>query len=377
MAVITTLNALNVQGIVLAGVHAWGESALEQVCPRPLLPVVGRPLVWYVLDWLGKAGVRQVSICANSDTNIFRRCLGNGTLSTMNLDYYADLMPRGPAGCVRDAATADSEDLLVVEAAVATQINVPALLEAHRQAKAALTVVTAGTGAAAEPVGVYVLSRSTLPHIPPRGYQDIKEMLIPRLYDRGEVVMAYPVDDQQNLRVRDAASYLAANSWAMEGAIPAWTPPRGYRLLGQAYVHETAQVARTARLVGPVVVGPHCRIDDGTTVVGSTTLGTGCRIGIDAVVSRTAMWPACRVEAGAIVDHCILVHGSLVEPAVVVRDTVCLPQDAPVLDVVRSYWALEPRHSLEPDLLDRLLHSEPVESMPARPISPLPQGSRA
>lgn len=373
----TIPNVMNVQGIVLAGVHAWGESALEQVCPRPLLPVVGRPLVWYVLDWLDRAEIRQISICANSDTSIFRRCLGYRLRSVMNLDYCADLMPRGPAGCIRDAAAAQSEVLLVVEAAVATQIDVPALLEAHRRAGAALTVVTAGAGVAAEPVGVYVLSHSALAHIPSKGYQDIKEMLIPRLYDHGEVVMAYPVDDRQNLRVRDAASYLAANSWAMEGTAPAWTPPQGYRVLGQAFVHETAQVARTARLVGPVVVGPRCRIEDGATIVGSTTLGTACRVGIDAVVSRTAMWPACRVEAGAIVDHCILVHGSLVEPAVVVRDTVCLPQETAALDVVQSYWALEPQHSMEPDLLTRLLLSKPVEPVPIRTVGPQPQNSWA
>jgi NDP-sugar pyrophosphorylase family protein len=345
---------------VLAGVHAWGESALEQVCPRPLLPVVGRPLTWYVLDWLARAGIRQASICANSDTRIFRQCLGNGTLNDMQLDYYADLMPRGPAGCVRDAATADADVLVVVEASVATRIDLAALLNAHRQARAALTIVVMGPDRT-EPAGIYVLSRTALGYIPTRGYQDIKEMLIPKLYGRGEVVLPWPVDDRENLRVRDAASYLAVNSWALEGPSPAWVPPPGYRALAQAYVHESARVAGTARLIGPLVVGPHCRIDDGATIVGTTTLGAHCRIGADAVVSRTALWTGCHVEAGAIVDHCVLVHGATVEPAGMMRDTVCVPADATTLDIPQDYWALAPRQPATPNLLDRMLAAERID----------------
>jgi NDP-sugar pyrophosphorylase family protein len=372
----TMLTTANVQGIVLAGVHAWGESALEQICPRPLLPVVGRPLTWYVLDWLRRGGITHVSICANSDTHLFRRCLGNGALRSVRMDYYADLMPRGPAGCIRDAAAPESDTLLVVEASVATRIDASALLEAHWKARAALTVVTAGSGAAAEPVGIYVLSRSAVTHIRPGCYQDIKEMLIPRLYANGEVVMAYPVEDRQNLQVRDAASYLAANSWALEGSVPAWTPPHGYCLLGQAYVHETARMAKTVRLVGPVVVGPGCYIDDGVTLVGATTLGARCRIGTDAVISRAAVWPDCQVEPGAIIDHCVLVQDSLVESACIVRDTVCLPRKAGALDVAGSYWALEAPYQADASALNRLLTAGHVQTVPAPTLArPRVQGS--
>ncbi len=148
----TIFETKQVQGIVLAGVHAWGESALEQVCPRPLLPVVGRPLAWYVLDWLGRQGVTQGSICANSDTRVFRECLAHAALNDMALTYYEDTMPRGPAGCIRDAAISEADTLVVVEATVATDIDLGPLLAAHRQARAALTTVVAGSAPLNPPV---------------------------------------------------------------------------------------------------------------------------------------------------------------------------------------------------------------------------------
>jgi NDP-sugar pyrophosphorylase family protein len=323
-------------------------------------------LVWYVLDRLGKAGIRRASICANSDTNVFRRCLGSRMLGTMQLDYYADLMPRGPAGCVRDAAAPGADILLVVEAAVASRIDLAAMVASHLEAKAALTVVVSDAGGCAEPLGVYVLSRSALAHIPPKGYQDIKEMLIPRLYERGEGVAAYPVQDRQAVRVRDAASYLAANSWALEGTSPPWQPQDGYRAVGQAYVHVSVC------LVGPVVIGPRCRIEDGATIVGTTTLGADSWIGADAVVSRAAIWTDCEVGAGAIVDHCVLVGGSIVEPNTAMRDTVCVPKGRATdpFDVQASYWALPPRPSGHPTLLEMFAaagHIKPVWGAPGSP----------
>lgn len=354
---ITIRDTTQIQGVVLAGVHAWGESALEQICPRPLLPVVGRPLVWYVLDWLSGGGICQLSICANSDTRVFRQCLGTGDRSGLALDYYADLMPRGPAGCVRDAARADADLVVVVEASVAARVNLDALLDAHREAGAALTTVVMGPGGT-EPAGIYVLSRSALEEIPTRGYQDIKEMLIPKLYGQGKVILAWPADDRRNLRVRDAASYLAANSWALEGPSPAWTAPHGYRAMAGAWVHESAVVAASARLIGPIVIGPHCSVGAGATIVGTTTLGRGCRVGADAVISRSTLWNGCHVGAGAIIDHCVLVDGAAVEPAGIMRDTVCVPAIATMLDVSQAYWAMPSVRPAVPNLLEMMLSAE-------------------
>lgn len=369
----TIPQTMQAHGVVLAGVHAWGESALEQICPRPLLPVVGRPLTWYVLDWLGRAGIRLASICANSDTRVFRQCLGSGEHNGVQLDYYADLMPRGPAGCVLDAAKTDADLLVVVEASVAARIDLAALLDAHCQAGAALTTVVMGSDGT-EPAGIYVLSRAALSQIPTRGYQDIKEMLIPKLYSAGQVVLAWPVDDRRNLRVRDAASYLAANSWALEGPSPAWTPPDGYRAIGQAWVHESARIADSARLIGPLVVGPHCSIQERATIIGTTTIGAHCRIGPDAVVSRAALWTGCHVRAGALVDHCVLVDGATVEPDGAMRDTVCVPAAATALDVSQAYWALPSPRPARANLLDMMLSGEPQDTK--RRLAAPPAASR-
>ena len=104
----------NVRGVVLAGVHAWGDCVLEQTACRPMLPVAARPLLWHALTWVRRGGVLEASICGNSDTALFRRTFGTGEALGISLEYSEDVMPRGPAGCVRDAAHDTGADAIVV-----------------------------------------------------------------------------------------------------------------------------------------------------------------------------------------------------------------------------------------------------------------------
>ena len=114
----------SVQGVVLAGVHAWGNCFLEYAIPRPLIPMVDRPLVAHPLGWLRDGGIPSASICANSDTAFLRRRLGNGCSWGISLDYYEDVMPRGPAGCTRDAVIQNGcATLVVVEATTVPQLS--------------------------------------------------------------------------------------------------------------------------------------------------------------------------------------------------------------------------------------------------------------
>src|SRR5262245_44958382 len=92
------------EGVVLAGVHAWSDSAFELAEARPLVPLAGRPLICHALEWLRDHGARRATICANSESPAVRRRLGDGSRVGIELDYYEDWLPRGTAGCIHDAA---------------------------------------------------------------------------------------------------------------------------------------------------------------------------------------------------------------------------------------------------------------------------------
>ncbi len=327
---------VTVSGIVLAGTQSWGECPLERVLPRSLAPIVNCPVIFYVLNWLDRSGVQRVSICGSRHTSTLRRSLNNGHSNHvpegMCIDYYHDVAPRGPAGCVRDAGAGSNCDVcVVVDGTIVPQIDLPDLLEAHHRSGAAVTVVVssaAGPNGTSEerltPLGVYVFSHRALRHVPPAGYQDIKESLIPRLYQCGESVLTYRTDAAAP-RVTGVNSYLAVNEWVLTHLRGHDDRFRDYRNLQDALVHPTAMVDSTARLVGPIVVGPGSEIARGATIIGPTSIGSNSMINARAVLCRTSVWDDVVIGAGAIVDRSVVtthanVHGGAPHRYVVVSD---------------------------------------------------------
>lgn len=322
----------SVWGVVLAGVHAWGSCVLEEAVCRPLLPVALQPLICYPLRWLQRGGVTGVSVCGNSDTSLLRRKLGRGETLQVGLDYYEDVMPRGPAGCVRDAALeTDCQTIVVVDGTIIPAVDFSALLAQHQRTGAAVTLVVASTtdadtGACVhEPAGIYVFDRRVLDSIPSKGYQDIKESLIPKLYRAGERIETFVATPEDALRVTDAASYLGVNMWTLQHASRE-APGPGYRRVGEAWIHETASVDERARLVGPVLVGPRSVVEAEALLVGPTTIGEDCHVGARAVITRSALWNRCEVGAEAVIDQCILADGARVEAEGAVRETAYVPK---------------------------------------------------
>lgn len=300
-------------GIVPAGVHPWGDSCLDEVMPRVLLPVIGTPLIVHVIEALRDIGVQESVICANSASPVVRKALGDGTRLSVDLTYYEDMTPRGPAGCIRDAAALmGNERFVVIDGSVLPLFDLKAMIDFHCANSAAATVAVCHDVSAHEgkreqlvPVGVYVFERRAIESVPPTGYQDAKEVLLPRLSKEGAKVLPFDVG-RMIPRVSDASSYLAANERLLRYYLETPTPPRGYRRRGSALVHISASVSEHAKLIGPILIGPRTEVDDETILVGPLVLGNDCRTAGRTTLCRSVIWNECNFGSELLVDNCIV-----------------------------------------------------------------------
>jgi len=305
---------------VLAGVHSWDDSSLDELLPRPLMPVAYTPLICHVLGWLRNASIARATICANSASLPMRQTLADGAALGIDLDYYEDWAPRGPAGCIRDAASeVPAERVVATDGTILPECDLGAVLEGHGRSGAAMTIVATrdpdtsnGARERLIPAGIYVLDHAVLKHVPQTGYQDIKEVLLPRLHKQGVRVRTH-VLPAPCPRITDAESYLMLNARALERLLHESRALSGYRRMGQAMVHESVRIPSPDALVGTLLIGPGTTIAPDATLVGPATIGAECVIESGAVVCGSVLWDGCRVGRGAAVNHCVLADGGYVE----------------------------------------------------------------
>lgn len=382
---------MRIHGIILAGAHRWPESALDRVCAGPLLPIVGRPLIWYVVEGLHRSRTDGITICGNSCSNSISACLERANPTAWGLRYYEDPMPRGPAGCARDAALAsDAQVFIIVEGTLVPRAGLDALLKAHLASGAALTVAvhphdTAHAAGGLEPAGAYVASREALEQVPAHGYQDIKESWIPALHRAKRKVLPWVIPGTDCVRVSGFGGYLAATAWSIETAAVSDYRHRGYTRTGDAWIHRTAQVARSARLSGSCLVGANVRIADGVSIVGPCVLGPGTRVGPASVLSRVIAWPRCDIGKGAILSECLLLEASRIQPNTIVREAIWRADHPCDPDASDTYWMLEDARVARSSAA-RVLDEAEADEVSASPLfaapsivdgAPLPPGCLA
>lgn len=302
-------------GIVLAGTFPWTKSAFERLAPRPLLPVTHRPLIGFSLSWLERGGVSRAAVCTNRNSRAIADQLAASSALRLDVDFFEDPMPRGAAGCARDAAlAAGGEHFVVSDAASIPNVSLVGLLEQHCATGAAVTVATyqenPGLGQAPlqVPSGVYVLSRQAIDTIARHGFADIKEHLLPALARAGARVNTFagPVPVP---RVLDAATYLAVNELMIRDLAQGRSTLPDYDTRGEALVHRDARIGADATIVGPVVVAAGARIDGDAVVVGPSTVGTDAVVEGGALVSRSTVWRRATIRSGAVVDRTIVGDG--------------------------------------------------------------------
>ena len=306
-------------GILLAGTHPWTNSAFDTLPPRTLLPIGHRPLIAYGLAWLQRAGVRDVAVCGNRETQILQSRLARHVPAGMRLSYRQDPMPRGAAGCARDAAlSTDGQTFVVAEGTAIPNVDLEALLARHRQSGACVTVVVHtevrrnADRVMHVPSGIYVFERRAFDGVASHGFCDIKETLIPQLYAKGERIEPFEAATAA-ARVLDAATYMAVNEWVIEELARSGEELEGYQRSAYGLVHRDAYVAKDASIIGPVLIGPGARVLSGAVLVGPTSVGREATIEAGAMVSRSAIWRRSVVGEFATIDRTIVADDAVVD----------------------------------------------------------------
>lgn len=288
--------ALSFTAVVLAGGIRPCPLCEELGTPVLCLPVTDdQTLLTAWLTALSQAGACQgirIAVTDEADgaeiCDQLQECRGPRRQAP-DIEVVQDPSPwRGTGGIVRDVSenVPDGHVVLAVEAACLPPRSLDSLLDALEPN----TAVTVGIGGADEPAGVYAFRRVVLERIPKVGYFDIKEQLLPVLYERDYGVRLVAVTDRV-LRIRDRASYLQA-VFSASGR----RPPQ----IGAIHCSTSASVSSSALLGGVCVIGRGAIVKDNAVVHNSVVLSAAV-IGAGAIISRSIIGANVEIAAGSMV----------------------------------------------------------------------------
>src|SRR5215211_2449595 len=202
------------QALILAGGEGTRLRPLTTTVPKPVVPLVDRPFIRFMIDWLHGHGVDDVVMSCGHLASGVRNVLGDGSALGIKLRYVEEPRPLGTGGALKYAEPLLGDRFLMLNGDVLTDIDLTAQIEQHERtgAKATLALVpvddpsayglvrTGADRAVTEFVekppadqidtnlisaGAYVLERSVLDLIPPDQNVSIEREVWPRLVGEG------------------------------------------------------------------------------------------------------------------------------------------------------------------------------------------------
>jgi mannose-1-phosphate guanylyltransferase / phosphomannomutase len=359
--------------IVLAGGSGTRIRPLSANRPKPMLPVVNRPILERVLDHLRANGFTEAVLVTYHDPSKVRNFFGDGAWLGMRLHYHQSDQDFGTGGAVvRGAATLDTARYLVVSGDVLCRFDLGELEAAHEEAGAALTialtrvpnplqfgiVTTDADGRVRRflekptwgevfsdtvNAGIYVVERDVLREAPATEAFDFSGDFFPRLLEAGRPLYGHVARGYWR-DVGDPEAYLAAHRDFFAGVIDL-EPPGKLREIGgrQAWVDGESDIDPGVEVRGTVVIGPGCIVRAGARLE-DVVLGAGTVISEGAELRGTVTWAGAVVGAGARIEASVLGDrvrvgdASFIEPGAVIADDTTIGRGVRVKEGIRI-WA--------------------------------------
>lgn len=309
--------------IVLTGGFATRLRPLTLTKPKPLLPILDKPLLDWILADLKNAGIKQVILSVRYLADMIRSRYENGDDLGIDISYSEEVRPLGDAGPIPKIIKEFEirEPFLVVYGDVFSNIDYKSICEYHRKkgglATLALTKVDDPSryGVAVldngnrivdfiekppkEKVksnlinaGVYVFEPEAVKYFPAKTPSKLSREVIPKMV-QDRVIYGY-IHEGMWSDIGVPADYLWANIQALRHCIP------------EGYVSDDAEIEEDVELIQPVFIGKNVKVKKGTV------------IGPNAIIGQhSILGPSTRVLNSLLMDKVITEGASFIEDSIV------------------------------------------------------------
>lgn len=130
------------RAMILAAGFGTRLRPLTNTVPKALIPVADRPLIEYGLRFLKAYGIEEVVINLHHLGEKIRALLGDGSIYDLRISYSPEDPILESGGGIKNAQPfLDGETFVVLNCDTIIDLDLPALIAAHRKTKAAATLV--------------------------------------------------------------------------------------------------------------------------------------------------------------------------------------------------------------------------------------------
>ena len=328
------------KGMILAAGQGTRVRPLTRDLPKPMVPILGKPVMEYLIEQMARHGIREIMVNVAYHHHKIEHYFGDGSRWGVEIGYsyegvreHGDVVPkpRGSAGGMRhiqDFSGFFDETTLVVCGDALVDLDIGAAVAEHKEKGAVASVVALDvdrehvkyygivvpdeTGRVCSfqekpmpdaalstlaSTGIYLMEPSVIDLIPQGETFDIGSQLFPLMVEKN---LPFFVQNRffNWIDIGRVSDYWSVLQRVMRGEVANMDMP-GREVRPGVWVGLNTRVDwDNVHVEGPVYIGSSVKIEPGARIIGPTWIGHGSHIRAGATVERSVLFDYTRIGAG-------------------------------------------------------------------------------
>ncbi len=325
------------KAMILAAGKGTRVRPLTYELPKPMIPLLGKPVMAYLVKHLAKHDVREIMVNVSYLHEKIQHYFGDGQRFGVNIGYSfeGDISngqiipsPIGSAGGMRkiqDFGGFFDETTIVICGDAIIDLDISAAVAEHRRKGALVSLVAkevpidkvSGYGIVVTDdegkiisfqekptqtdarsnlasTGIYIFEPEAINLIPSGSTFDIGSDLFPLLVQKK--LPFYAINQPFNwIDIGIVTDYWEVMQQVMRNEVPSMQMP-GKQIRPGVWVGLNVHIDwENTNIIGPVYIGSGARIDKGTQIIGPTWISDGCHVQRGGKVERSVLFEYTRV----------------------------------------------------------------------------------
>lgn len=340
--------ATQLKGMILAAGQGTRVRPLTKDLPKPMIPILGKPVMEYLIEHLARHGVCEIMINVAHLHKKIEQYFGNGQRLGVQIGYsyegvydQGEIMPKplGSAGgmrCIQDFGGFFDKTTIVICGDALIDLDIGSALFEHKQKKAMVSVITMEVPAAEvsnygiveadkngrvisfqekpqvknarsnhASTGIYFFEPEAIDLIPPNETFDIGSQLFPLLVEKG--LPFYAQNRFYNwIDIGRVSDYWEVLQRVLRGEISFMEMP-GKQVRPGVWVGLNTKIDwDNVKIEGPVYIDSGTQVDAGAEIIGPCWISHGSHIYKNAKVIRSVLFEYTRISEGMVFQDMII-----------------------------------------------------------------------
>ncbi len=316
------------KAVILAGGEGVRLRPLTCNLPKPLVPICGKPVLFYILDLLERNGCDEAVIALRYKASAIEKLIEEGRYKRMTVSFSREESPLGTAGCVKKAADnfgrAFKDDFIVISGDAVCDFGLEKAFLYHKSRNSAATIITkqvddpreyglilgdngSVSGFTEKPsfmncrsdmanTGIYILSPSVLSLIPPEKKWDFAGNVFPEMLNK-KLPLCYYEENGYWCDIGDLSAYKRCNRDMLQGKIKLDMP-------------ESAEINAVAAKGSRVYCGRNSVLSPDALIAGDTVIGDNVYIGKNTKLRSCVIMNGAYIGNDVTLNDCIICGNS-------------------------------------------------------------------